>query len=140
MQDMHSILLVEDDRIDMMTVKRALKDHRIEAELVHVIHGEEALEYLRGVDCEKPCVILLDLHAPKMSGFDFLEIVKADEFLKDIPVVVFSGANEDEAIAKAFELGASDYIVKSTDYADFSKSFGSVERLWKDTSELPVKG
>lgn len=140
MQNMQPILLIEDDCIDTMTVRRALKEHCVEAELIHMIDGEDALEYLRGEGGEKPCVILLDLHAPKMSGFDFLQVVKADDFLKDIPVVVFSGSNEQDAIDRVFSLGASDYIIKSTEYTEFCESFGSIARFWENSSELPVKG
>ncbi len=140
MHNTKQILLIEDDCVDVMTVKRALNEHCVEAELVHVVHGEDALEYLRSLTGDRPCLILLNLHAPKMHGFDFLEVMKADDLLRDIPVVVFSGSHEQEIIDRAFSLGASDYIIKSTEYTEFSKSFGSIERFWKEASELPVKG
>jgi PleD family two-component response regulator len=140
MHNTRPILLIEDDCIDMMTVERALKEHCVEVELVHVIHGEQALEYLRSGSGERPSVILLNLHAPKMDGLDFLEVVKADESLRDIPVVVFSGSNEEEVMNKAFELGASDYIVKSTEYREFCESFGSIERFLEGCKRATGKG
>jgi len=140
MQNTRPILLIEDDSIDAMTVKRALKEHRVETALIHMVDGEDALEYLHSANGEKPCVILLDLHAPKMSGFDFLETIKADDSLKDIPIVVFSGSDEQDVTGRAFSLGASDYIIKSTEYTEFFESFGSILKFLTDSSELSAKG
>ena len=82
MKNLKPILLVEDDSVDAMTVKRALKELNVTNQLVHSIDGEQALEYLKADDNKKPCVILLDLNMPKMNGIEFLQAVKEDEKLK----------------------------------------------------------
>ena len=71
-----SILLVEDDLVDMMSVKRALRDLNVTNPLYHVENGEEALEYLRDDKNPVPAIILLDINMPKMNGLEFLEIAK----------------------------------------------------------------
>ena len=94
MRNSKPILLVEDDRVDAMTVKRALKDLNVTNLLVHTLNGEEALEYLTGEGNERPCIILLDLNMPRMNGIEFLKIIKADDELKKIPVVVLTTSEE----------------------------------------------
>ena len=85
MRDCKPILLLEDDTVDAMTVKRALKDINVTNPLVRATNGEEGLAYLRDETKAKPCVILLDINMPKMNGIEFLKIVKADDKLKSNP-------------------------------------------------------
>ena len=118
-----------------MTVARALKYLGVTNKLVHKANGEEALEYLRTET--KPCVVLLDLNMPVMNGIEFLEVVKADEILKGIPIVVLTTSNAKEDIAKSFKLGAAEYIVKCVDYKEFLERISVIER-YCDLSELPI--
>jgi CheY-like chemotaxis protein len=129
-------LLVEDDRIDALTVKRALKDLKVINELVHVVNGEEALEYLRNESNKKPCVILLDLNLPKLNGLEFLKIAKGEEELKKIPVVTLTTSKEAPDIDTSFELGVAGYIVKPVDYEKFVEAIRVLELYWT-LSELP---
>ena len=102
-----------------MIVKRALKDLKVTNPLVNTVNGEEALKHLRGEDNNKPCLILLDLNMPKMNGIEFLEVVKTDDSLKRIPVVVLTTSEEQQDMAESFRLGAVGYIVKAVDYKKF---------------------
>jgi len=129
-------LLVEDDRVDTMTVKRALKDLKVTNQLICTINGEEALEYLRNDSNKKPCVILLDLNMPKMNGVEFLRIAKADETLKKIPVVVLTTSEEEQDVVESFDLGVAGYIVKPTNYKKFVEAIRAVDLYWT-LSELP---
>ena len=104
-------MLVEDDSVDAMTVKRALKDLKVTNQLVHTLNGEGALEYLRADGNEKPCVVLLDLNMPKMNGIEFLKIAKVNEQLKTIPVVVLTTSIEQQDKVEAF--GLNTYLVRS---------------------------
>ena len=130
------ILLVEDDRIDALTVKRALKDLKVINQLVHVVNGEEALEYLRNESNKKPCVILLDLNLPKLNGLEFLKIAKGEEELKKIPVVALTTSKEAPDIDASFKLGVAGYIVKPVDYVKFVEAIRVLELYWT-LSELP---
>ncbi len=136
MRNSRPILLVEDDRIDVMTVERALKDLKVTNQLVPTVNGEEALEYLREQSNKKPCVILLDLNMPKMNGIEFLKIVKADEELKKIPVVVLTTSKNEQDVIESFGLSVAGYIVKPADYKKFVEAVRTLELYWT-LSELP---
>ncbi|MHC4538618.1 MAG: response regulator [Planctomycetota bacterium] len=87
----------------------------------------------------RPCVILLDLNMPKMSGTEFLRIVKADDTLKTIPVIVFTTSSTEQDIAESFELGAAGYMVKSIDYGKFIDTIKTIDLYWT-LSKLPPNG
>jgi len=129
-------LLVEDDRIDTMTVRRALKDLKVTNQLICTTNGEEALEYLRDESKKKPCVILLDLNMPKMNGIEFLKITKGEEGLKKIPVIVLTTSREEQDVAESFNLSVAGYIVKPVDYKRFVEAIRVLELYWT-LSELP---
>lgn len=139
MQSFKPILLVEDDSIDAMTVRRAFKDLKVTNPLAHSVNGEEALDYLRNESNEKPCVILLDLNMPKMNGIDFLKVVKNDDALKKIPVVVLTTSTEEGDVVESFELSVGGYIVKPVDYKNFVEAIRTVELYWT-LSKLPEGG
>jgi len=132
-------LLVEDDNVDVMTVRRALKDLQVASQLVPAGDGEEALDYLRNNGNAKPRIILLDLNMPKMNGTEFLKIVKADETLKKIPVIVLTTSSSEKDIVRSFELGAAGYMVKSVDYRKFIEIIRAIDLYW-NLSELPPNG
>ena len=139
MRSSKPILLVEDDNIDAMTVKRALKDLRVPNPLVHQVNGEEALKYLRNNSDRLPCVILLDLNMPKMNGVEFLKAVKTDVNLRQIPVVVLTTSKEDRDKVETFQFSVAGYIVKPTDYTKFVDAIKTVDLYWT-LSELPSSG
>ena len=78
------ILLVEDDRVDAMTVKRALKELHVINQLDIVKNGEEAIEYLQNESQERPCIILLDINMPRMNGIEFLKVARANSLIDKI--------------------------------------------------------
>jgi CheY-like chemotaxis protein len=125
---LREILLVEDDSVDVMIVRRVLRDLAVTNKLVHVTDGYQALAHLKGQDHETPCVILLDLNMPRMTGIEFLETVKADEALKGIPVVVVTTSEEQQDVTRSFELGATAYVFKSSDYGEFRQEIRTIER------------
>ena len=136
MRNSKPILLVEDDRVDAMTVKRALKDLNVTNLLVHTLNGEEALKHLRAESNGNPCVILLDLNMPRMNGIELLKIIKADDVLKKIPVVVFTTSQEEQDVVESFKLNAAGYIVKPADYKKFVEAMRTIDIYWT-LSELP---
>ena len=136
MRNMKPILLVEDDRVDAMTLKRALKDLKVTNDLVHTTNGEEALEYLNNQDNERPCVIILDLNMPKMNGVEFLKIAKADPDLRRLPVVILTTSKDEWDRFQAFDLSVAGYIVKPADYKRFLEAIRTVQLYWT-LSQLP---
>jgi CheY-like chemotaxis protein len=130
MRSSKPILLVEDDRLDAMIVKRALNDLKVTNKLVHTTNGEEALEYIRNKENEKPCLVLLDLNMPKTNGVEFLRIVKADEVLKRTPVVVLTASTEEQDVIDTFKLSVAGYIVKPVDYMKFVEAMRTVTLYW----------
>jgi CheY-like chemotaxis protein len=139
MRDSKPILLVEDDSVDVMTVKRALRDVHVTNQLIHTGNGEEALDYLKNENNRKPYVILLDLNMPKMNGIEFLKTIKSDEVLKKIPVVVLTTSKDEHDIAESFKLGVAGYMVKSVDYESSVETIRTIVLYWI-LSELPPNG
>jgi CheY-like chemotaxis protein len=139
MRSSKPILLVEDDDVDVMTVKRALKDLNIKNRLVNTANGEEALEYLKNNSNKKPCIILLDLNMPKMNGIEFLQVVKADDTLKKIPIIVLTTSSQQQDIVESFRLSVAGYIVKSVDYAEYTEAINTINLYWS-LSKLPSNG
>ena len=136
MRDYKPILLLEDDTVDAMTVKRALRDLKVTNPLVRAANGEEALVYLRDETKTKPCVILLDLNMPKMNGIEFLKIAKADDKLRRIPAIVLTTSKDDQDRFATFQLSIAGFIVKPVDYIKFVEAMKIVNLYWT-LSELP---
>jgi CheY-like chemotaxis protein len=136
MRNAQPVLLVEDDAIDTMTVRRAFRDLRLSNSLAHVTNGEEALAYLRNPENPRPCVVLLDLNMPKMNGVEFMRAVKADADLKTIPIVVLTTSRDDRDIIESYKLSAAGYIVKPVDYKKFVEAVRTIDVYWT-ISELP---
>lgn len=131
------ILLVEDDQVDTMTVKRALKELKVTNRLECVEHGEAALAYLHDTTKERPCLILLDLNMPVMGGIEFLRVVKGDGLdLKRIPVVVLTTSEEQQDKVESFNMGVAGYIRKPVDYQRFVETMRAVDAYWT-VSEMP---
>ena len=139
MQCKRPILLVEDDRVDVMTVQRAFKDLKIANRLEVASDGIEALEYLRKNKKERPCLILLDLNMPRMNGIEFLMEAKADPELKRIPVVVLTSSREEQDVTDSYDLSVAGYILKPVDYKQFVEALRQINLYWS-LCELPDQG
>lgn len=130
-----SILLVEDDQVDILTTRRALREIHVTNPLVVCENGEEGLAWLRNTN-EPPCLVLLDLNMPVMNGIEFLENIKRDRCLRRIPTVVLTTSDEQEDKVRSFELGIAGYMPKSVDYRRFVELMRSIDLYWT-MSELP---
>lgn len=114
-----TILHVEDDPNDTLLLQHACRKAGIVFHLQAVSDGDQAMAYLSGIndfsDRNKfpmPQLILLDLKMPRVSGFDVLAWLRADDKLKELPVVVLTSSNHDADIKRAYDLGAKSYLVK----------------------------
>jgi CheY-like chemotaxis protein len=132
-----AILLVEDDQVDVMTVRRALKELHVTNRLEHMENGEDALAFLRDTTKDRPCLILLDLNMPIMNGIEFLQEVKTDAELKCIPVVVLTTSDEQKDKLESFKLGIAGYMRKPVDYRQFVEIIRTIDAYWT-ISESPV--
>ncbi len=132
-----SIMLIEDDDVDAITVRRALNELKVVNNLVRKADGEDALEYLEDNTNPNPCVILLDLNMPRMNGIEFLKAVKADPVLKRIPVVVLTTSDAEQNILESYDSGVAGYIVKPVDYRQFVEAVRTLDMYWT-LNKLPI--
>lgn len=136
MKGSRSILLVEDDKVDAMTVQRAMNELKVTNQLDHVVNGVEGLDYLKKNRKKVPCIILLDLNMPKMNGLEFLSELKKDAEFKKIPVVVLTTSNSEPDVHKSFSIGVAGYMVKPVSYKQFIEVMKEIKLYWT-ISELP---
>ncbi len=137
MRSKKPILLVEDDEVDVLTVRRALRDLEVENELVVAGNGEEALETLLHNRHIQPCIILLDLNMPRMNGLEFLRHVRENNCARGIPIVVLTTSRQDRDIVDGFDLNVAGYMVKPVDYRKFVEVIHAIDLYWT-LSELPT--
>jgi CheY-like chemotaxis protein len=137
MRSCDPILLVEDDLIDIMTLKRGLKEIHVHNPLYVRHDGEAALEFLRDPKEPSPALIFLDLNMPRMNGIEFLQIIKNDPHWRIIPVVVFTTSQEEQDRLASFALGVAGYIVKPLSYPDFVEHLKVIYQYWS-LSESPL--
>ena len=136
------ILLVEDDEVDVMNVKRAFKKNNITNPLYTASDGIEALSILRGSASEPSPIprerrlILLDLNMPKMNGIEFLRELRGDANLRHIPVVMLTTSNEDRDKVEAYNLNVAGYILKPVTFDNFTKVMATLNNYWT-LSEMP---
>lgn len=131
-----NILLVEDDEVDIMNVKRAFRKYNITNPLYTAGNGVEALEMLRSQNGELPKVpvnrrlILLDLNMPKMNGLEFLHELREQEDLKRTPVIVLTTSDEDRDRIEAYNLNVAGYILKPVTFANFAEVMIALNKYW----------
>ena len=139
------ILLVEDDMDDAEMTILAMRKNNLANKLIHLIDGEEALDFLFGTgkfsgrDVNlKPRLILLDLKMPKVDGMEVLERVKLNKATKKIPVVILTSSKEDPDVSRCYELGANSYIVKPVEFDSFIKAVTELGMFWMLLNHPPV--
>lgn len=135
-----NILLVDDDDIAIIGMKRALKKLNIAVPLVFANDGLQALDFLRknndSAAGPKPYIVLLDLNMPRMNGFEFLDIIRADPRLKPTIVFVLTTSNADSDKLKAYDRNVAGYIVKSEIETTFLKALKMLNLYW-NIVEMP---
>jgi CheY-like chemotaxis protein len=138
-----NILLVEDDPRDMELTLTALEAHNLANRVTAVNDGAEALDYLycRGKFKMRgggdPVLVLLDLKMPKVGGLELLKILKADDNLKSIPVVVLTSSRETPDLVECYKHGVNAYVVKPVDFTDFMKAVQQLGIFWAAINEPP---
>ncbi len=135
------VLLVEDDEVDIMNVRRAFKKNNLKYPLYVASNGQEALALLRGTGEGQPPpiepqIILLDINMPKMNGLEFLKELRADDKLKAISVFILTTSNEERDIVAAYNLNVAGYILKPVDVDKFVDAVCTLNDYWCLT-EMP---
>ncbi|MEI7841725.1 MAG: response regulator [Gallionellaceae bacterium] len=129
------ILLIEDESGDAGLVQWAIGKNKFLATLHHVADGHEALKFLRREGQKygavpRPDLILLDLNMPRMTGREFLSLIKRDASFNNIPVVVLTTSNAESDILETRDLGASDYYTKPMDLNQLVETVGELGKRW----------
>jgi two-component system, chemotaxis family, response regulator Rcp1 len=137
------VLQVEDNPADVRLTREAFDLCRNLYRLHVVPDGVTAVEFLRRAgrfaSAPRPDLILLDLNLPKMDGREVLREIKADESLRNIPVVVLTTSSATDDIQRAYELHANCFITKPVNVERFFEIISEVERFWLDTATLPPR-
>jgi CheY-like chemotaxis protein len=138
------ILLIEDSDEDYAITKRSFAKAGLINPLHRVADGEEALDYLfrrgrfeDGDGAPRPGVILLDLNLPGTDGREVLKIIKGDEFLRRIPVIVLTTSSAEADIEECYMAGANSYIVKPVELENFVDAVARLRDYWFKIVILP---
>jgi len=141
---MVTILVVEDDPGHARLIERNLRYSNIANEIVKLGNGQEALDYLfgegeyAGADHSAPVLVLLDLNLPVLDGFQVLERLRADQRTKHIPVIMVTSSDDDQDVARCYELGCNGFLTKPVvDYEQFSEA---IRKLGLFLSVVTVPG
>lgn len=129
-----NILLIEDDEVDVMNVKRAFKKNNVTNPLYVCNNGLEAFDFLRSNKehlANLPKIVLLDLNMPKMGGIEFLREIRKDYHFKNLSVFVMTTSNEDKDKVDAYNLNVAGYILKPSSMERFVEAVSTLNNYWK---------
>ncbi len=140
---LRQILIAEDDPRDEKLTLAALEEYNLANKVLVVHDGEETLDYLyrRGKFKKRapgnPVAMLLDLKMPKVTGLEVVKIMKADEHLKMIPIVVLTSSREEPDMRECYEYGVNAYVVKPVDFGEFMRAIKQLGVFWAAMNEPP---
>jgi len=143
MHKLKNILLAEDNAKDLELTLTALESHKLANRLDTARDGQEVMDYLNkagkyaGREVGNPCLILLDVKMPRMSGIEALKKIRVDERFKSIPVVMLTSSREECDILESYILGVNAYVVKPVDFLDFVDVVSKVGGFWAIINEPP---
>lgn len=127
-----NVLLVEDDELDVMNIRRAFRNSKGVRSVTVARDGEEALHKLRGGEVPRERLLcLLDLNMPRMNGIEFLEAIRADEDLCRLPVVVLTTSSDARDRSAAYDHNVAGYMVKPVSRDSFLEGMRSLEDYWE---------
>jgi len=143
MEKLGRILFAEDNENDIELTLSALEENKLINKVDVVRDGEEALDYLyyRGQYANRPkgnpIVVLLDLKMPKVDGLEVLRVIKQDDKLRIIPVVVLTSSRMESDLVKSYDLGVNAYVVKPVRFDEFVKAVKELGAFWAILNEAP---
>jgi CheY-like chemotaxis protein len=135
------VLLVEDDPGDVLMTQEALASAKVLHSLHVVNDGESAVAFLRRegehAGAPRPDLVFLDLNLPRMDGREVLALVKADESLRSIPVVVLTTSSAEEDVLRSYDLHANAYVTKPVDFEAFMHVVRQIDDFFLTVARLP---
>lgn len=132
-----TILLIEDDMIELMKFNRTVSKLGLSHAVTEAKNGEDALEVLNKKE-RLPDIILLDLNMPKMNGIEFLNILKSDNELRYIPTIILTTSNNRRDMLECYKIGIAGYMIKPLKFDDYVTSIKNLLEYWS-CNEL-IKG
>ena len=123
------ILLIEDDTIELMKLNRAMLSLNMNHKVTEVNNGEDALELLLNKEYY-PDIILLDLNMPKINGIEFLSILKTNESLKFIPIIILTTSSNKKDLLECYNIGIAGYVQKPLKYQDYIAKINILLSYW----------
>jgi CheY-like chemotaxis protein len=126
------MLLVEDSKITALGIKRILKEHAADVFIEVAENGQIALDMLSNIknDDDLPKFILLDLNMPVMNGIEFLSLIKKDNRLRRIPIIIHTTSSNIEDYTKCKTFGISGYFIKNVNYKIYKKNINTIVEYW----------
>lgn len=137
LRESQPILIVEDSEDDFYATQRAFTKANLHNPIRRAVSGESALDMLRSRSETKPGLILLDLNMPGIDGRQTLEVIKRDEALKSIPVVILTTSDDERDIRTCYALGANTYIQKPVDFDGLIEAMKRLKGYWFEIALLP---
>lgn len=141
------ILIVEDNDEDFELAQRALRKAGLGNKVMRCEDGDDALDYLYqrkkyadASSAPRPNVVLLDLNLPGTDGREVLEIMKKDDDLKIIPVIVLTTSNSERDINACYLAGANSYMQKPIEFSSYIEAIQRLKDYWFDVVIVPKAG
>lgn len=137
-----TILVVDDDPIDRRLIELAFTDAGDKVRLHFCHDGKSAFDYLlqtkNNLDSAQPKACLVDINMPGLSGIDLLKLIKSEEDLRNIPVIMFSSSGRDQDINSCYEYQASGYIQKPEDQPELKLIAAALSEFWTRIIKFPA--
>lgn len=132
-----TVLVVEDNAEEVILLQRAFQRTGLNVSVQFVVNGEEAIDYLSGVDrfgdranFPEPDVVLMDLKMPRKGGFEVLEWFRNLQEGALIPVIVLTSSTREADVQRAYSLGANTYFSKPTSFDEFQGLIRTLYEYW----------
>jgi CheY-like chemotaxis protein len=135
-----SILIAEDEEIDVILIKRAFQVAGVEHPIEVVRDGQEALDRLADLqsqDARLPVLFMLDINMPRFNGLEVLERLRESPLNRAIPIIVFSSSNHPRDVEQAYRLGANAYLVKPTSTTQRNEMVRTIRAFWLQLNQVP---
>lgn len=124
-----NILLIEDHLIEIVKFKKTVSYHDLQHNIIEARDADEAFKLLEDKN-KLPDLILLDLNMPRISGVEFLSILKKDEDLRHIPTVILTTSDNQKDLEECYRIGVSGYVLKPLKYKDYETKIAAILTYW----------